>query len=63
MGKKHDKYNEKMKAQGLEKVTMWLPSKVTDDFKLAAARCVENRDATVNSLRSISTGVYISLNK
>lgn len=63
MNSRNARYEQANRSQGLEKVTLWVPSSVTADFKLAAKLCVENRDLTVSLLRSVTTGRVMSIHK
>jgi hypothetical protein len=63
MTSRNARYEQSKKSSGLEKVTLWLPSPVTADFKLAANLCVENRDLTLSLLRSVTTGRVVSISR
>lgn len=61
MQTRNQRYESTKRAQGLEKVTLWLPASALPDFQLAAALCCENRDLVVSNLRSTKTGRLVSL--
>jgi hypothetical protein len=63
MMSRNARYEQSNKSKGLEKVTLWLPSSVAADFKLAAGLCVDNRDLTVSLLRSVTTGRVVSISR
>ena len=53
---KNQRYEQRKKEGGLEKVTVWVPSSVAEDLKLMARHCEENRDLVPVACRSITTG-------
>lgn len=63
MSSRNQRYENRKKSQGLEKVTLWVPASALPDFQLAAALCCENRDLTVSNLRSVTTGRLVSLRR
>jgi hypothetical protein len=63
MTTRNARYEQANRQQGLEKVTIWLPSPVMADFKLAAKLCVENRDLTVSLLRNVTNGRVVSIQR
>lgn len=56
-------YEQRKRALGLEKVTLWLPTASIVEFKLAADICCEQQHLFINTLRDGVTGRYISLER
>ncbi|BAJ02165.1 hypothetical protein [Shewanella violacea] len=53
---KNQKYEAKLKAQGLEKVTVWIQSEAAIEFKQVAEFLRENKGYYTDSVRSRKTG-------
>lgn len=60
---RNKRYEERQKALGLEKKTVWIPSDLVTEFELLAKACCENRNLTFNTLRDTRTGRYVSLER
>jgi len=63
MTSRNQRYEQSNRDQGLVKVTLWLPSSASPDFKLAARLCCENRDLTVSLLRNVANGRIVSIQR
>ncbi|WP_325892745.1 hypothetical protein [Grimontia sp. NTOU-MAR1] len=57
------RYEAAKRAEGLEKVTLWLPIQVIPEFKSAADLCCEYRHLSINSMRDTKSGRYVSLER
>lgn len=55
-------YEQNMRDSGLSKITIWVPTKCEDDFKLMATVCKENRDLIPHTVRSLTTGRMKGIN-
>jgi len=53
---KNQRYEQKLKEQGLVKRTVWMPSDCECELKQIIQFCVENRDFIPAMARSIKTG-------
>ena len=53
---KNQKYEAKLKAQGLEKITVWIHSDTVIEFKQVAEFLRENKGFYTDSVRSRKTG-------
>ncbi|EPT1695357.1 hypothetical protein ACVO8F_002617 [Vibrio cholerae] len=60
---RNQKYEQKMKQQGLKKVTLWIPFGMEADFHQLASACCKNGNLSFDSLRDLKTGRYVSLNR
>jgi len=58
---RNQRYEISKRSQGLEKITLWIPTSALADFQLAASLCCENRDLVLGNLRSSKTGRAVSL--
>ncbi|MGF1716121.1 hypothetical protein L4D08_14690 [Photobacterium chitinilyticum] len=57
------KYEAAKKAEGLKKVTVWVPENRESEFKLLAQACCEYRHLSFNTLRDTLSGQYVSLER
>lgn len=55
-------YEEKKKAKGLVKVTLWVPNHVSDDVKLLAGILCDDNDLVPSTVRSLTTGRMKGIN-
>jgi len=55
------KYEASKKAQGLKKLTLWIPEDRESEFHLLAKACCQHRHLTFNTLRDTESGKYVSL--
>ena len=60
---RNKRYEEKRKAQGLTKVTLWVPEVRESEFKMLAEACCQYRHLTFNTLRDTQSGQYVSLER
>lgn len=60
---RNSRYEARQKAQGLKKVTLWVPDNIESEFRQLAAACCENRNLSFNTLRDLRSGKYISLER
>lgn len=58
---RNKRYEQKMKAQGLKKVTLWIPEDRESDIKQAASVMCENEKLTIGVLKNIETGRLASM--
>ncbi|MCB5358667.1 MULTISPECIES: antitoxin MazE-like protein [Vibrio] len=58
---RNKRYEQKMKAQGLKKVTLWIPEDRESDIKQAASVMCENENLTIGVLKNIETGRLASM--
>ncbi len=58
---RNKRYEQKMKAQGLKKVTLWIPEDRESDIKQAASVMCENDNLTIGVLKNIETGRLASM--
>ncbi|WP_064604208.1 hypothetical protein [Photobacterium sp. J15] len=56
-------YEARMKAKGLKKVTVWMPEDREADIRQAINMLVENDHLTLNSLRDVVSGKYVSMHR
>ncbi|RPF07616.1 antitoxin MazE family protein [Vibrio sp. J383] len=63
MMSRNSKYEAAKKAQGLKKVTLWVPDNRESEFHMLAKACCEFRHLTFNTLRDTQSGKYISLER
>lgn len=63
MMSRNSRYEAKQKAQGLKKVTLWIPAERESEFKQLADACCIHRHLTFNSLRDTQSGKYVSLER
>ena len=54
-------YEQRKQAEGLKKVTLWVPCDREAEFKLLADKCCQYRHLTFNTLRDAVSGKYVSL--
>ncbi|UHJ61760.1 antitoxin MazE family protein [Vibrio furnissii] len=52
-----------MREQGLEKVTLWVPSNLKSEFQSCAERCRTQPTLSLSLLRDTATGRFVSLEK
>lgn len=55
-------YEQKMRAKGLKKITLWIPDECADDLKLMASICCDNKDLIPSTVRSLTTGRMKGIN-
>lgn len=60
---RNKKYEEKLRGQGLKKVTVWVPLIREPEFKMLADACCEHRHLTFNTLRDEQSGKFVSLER
>ncbi|AIU66874.1 hypothetical protein ABF162_07525 [Vibrio coralliilyticus] len=60
---RNKRYEEKRKAEGLTKVTLWIPEVLEAEFKLLAEACCKHRHLSFNTLRDTQSGKYVSLER
>ncbi|MPY23912.1 hypothetical protein [Shewanella sp. YLB-07] len=53
---KNQKYETKMKARGLKKITLWIPTESQVELKSIAEFCCDNKDYIPFMVRSLTTG-------
>ncbi|WP_351001069.1 hypothetical protein [Shewanella sp. TB7-MNA-CIBAN-0143] len=53
---KNKVYEQKKKASGLKKVTVWIPDEAEAELKMVANFCCENRGFIPFMVRSLLTG-------
>ena len=53
---RNQKYEQTKRAQGLTKLTVWVPGGSESEFKLLAKACVDNRDLVPVACRCARTG-------
>lgn len=58
---RNTKYEATKKAQGLKKLTVWIPEDRESEFYMLASACCEDRHLTFNTLRDVHSGKYVSL--
>ncbi|PMK90848.1 antitoxin MazE-like protein [Vibrio lentus] len=58
---RNKRYEQKMKAQGFKKVTLWIPEDRESDIKQAASVMCENENLTIGVLKNIETGRLASM--
>ena len=63
MASRNSAYEQRKREQGLVKVTLWVPARIGPEFKLAADICCANEHLTLNTLRDLKTGRYVSLER
>lgn len=63
MTSRNARYEQAQRNKGLEKVTLWVPTCVAPNFKLAASLCVDNSDLTLTGLRSLKSGRFVSIER
>ncbi|NAX27207.1 hypothetical protein CAG64_17320 [Vibrio sp. V38_P2S17PM301] len=57
------RYEQRKRAEGLIKVTLWVPEQRESEFKLLADACCRFRHLSFNTLRDTSSGKYVSLER
>ncbi|ASI90969.1 MULTISPECIES: antitoxin MazE-like protein [Vibrio] len=60
---RNKRYEARKRAQGLVKVTLWVPDSRESEFKMLADACCEFRHLTFNTLRDTQSGKYVSLER
>ncbi|PSB78440.1 hypothetical protein C5F62_17240 [Photobacterium damselae subsp. damselae] len=60
---RNKEYEARKKADGLKKMTIWIPEERESEFKLLAEKCCSHRHLSFNSLRCTLTGKYVSLER
>ncbi|XDF77912.1 hypothetical protein AAFX60_001395 [Aliivibrio fischeri] len=60
---RNSKYEAKKKAEGLKKVTVWIPSEREVEFQLLAAACCDYRHLSFDTLRDTLSGKFVSLER
>ncbi|WP_439146430.1 antitoxin MazE-like protein [Vibrio sp.] len=58
---RNKKYEDKMRAKGFKKVTLWIPQDRESDVKQAASVMCENESLTIGVLKNIETGRLASM--
>ncbi|MAD77130.1 MAG: hypothetical protein CML20_20495 [Rheinheimera sp.] len=53
---KHQRYEQRKKAQGLKKITLWIPTDSEIELKSMAEFCCENKNHIPFMARSLTTG-------
>jgi len=56
-------YEQRRIENGLKKITVWVPALIEPEFKLLAETCCTNRNLSINTVRDIKTGRYVSLER
>lgn len=56
-------YEQNMRDQGFAKITIWVPVKCQDEFKLMATICKDNPDLIPSTVRSLTTGRMKGINQ
>ncbi|CAH1564737.1 MULTISPECIES: hypothetical protein [Vibrio] len=56
-------YEQRQASDGLKKKTLWIPEELESEFEMVARACCENRDLSFSTLRSQSTGKYVSIER
>lgn len=57
------RYEEKKKQHGLNKVTLWIPKGMESDFHQLASALSDNPSLTIDVLRNIDTGKFVSIHR
>ncbi len=57
------KYEAKKKAEGLKKITLWIPTERGSEFQLLATACCDYRHLSFNTLRDTLSGKFVSLER
>ncbi|EGR4278574.1 TPA: hypothetical protein AB5H67_001477 [Vibrio cholerae] len=60
---RNSRYEEKKKQKGLKKVTLWIPQGMESDFYQLASALADNPSLTIDVLRNIDTGKFVSLHR
>lgn len=60
---RNKKYEDKLREQGLKKVTLWVPAEREPEFKMLASACCDHRHLTFNTLRDVQSGKFVSLER
>lgn len=63
MTSRNAKYEQRKMQLGLKKVTVWVPESAEAEFKLLADVCCSNRHFSINTVRDVRTGRYVSLER
>ncbi|PTO88815.1 hypothetical protein [Vibrio splendidus] len=58
---RNKKYENKMKAKGFKKVTLWIPQDRESDVKQATSVMCDHENLTVGVLKDINTGRMVSM--
>jgi hypothetical protein len=58
---RNQRYEKRMKDNGLEKITLWVPSVSSTEFKQMADFCTLNKDAMPAMCRSRKTGQLVKI--
>lgn len=53
---RNQRYERRLKAKGMKKITLWIPEGTEPEFKQMAEFCCENDDHIPFMARSLSTG-------
>jgi hypothetical protein len=57
------RYEQRRRALGLVKVTLWIPNDREPEFKMLAEACCDYRHLSFNTLRDTTSGKYVSLER
>jgi len=58
MKSRNQRYEAKKRADGLTKITIWVPASAEPEFKSMADFCSENRECAPFMVRSSKTGKF-----
>ena len=56
MSSRNSKYEDKKKAKGLKKITLWGPEHCEVEIKQIVEHCIDDRDCIPFMVRSLTTG-------
>lgn len=61
--RRNSEYEKRQRDKGLKKVTLWVPEDREADIKQAVTMMVENDRLTLNALRDILSGKFVSMHR
>ncbi|MDV5168813.1 hypothetical protein [Photobacterium rosenbergii] len=60
---RNSEYEQRQKDKGLKKVTLWVPADRESDVKQAVQMMTEHDNLTLNILRDVGSGRYVSMHR
>lgn len=60
---RNNRYEQRKRADGLKKITLWIPCEREAEFKQLAEACSQYRHLSFNTLRDTQSGKYVSLER
>jgi len=60
---RNKQYEQRMTDKGLKKITLWVPQDKESDIKQAVSLMVEYNNLTLNSLRDVQSGRFVSMHR